>query len=83
MSVVTDLLKPDNVADARNVPCPGPILSLKKAITSVEIGQILELQATDKGAHEDVPAWARKTGQLYLGVSAREGYDSHFIQRQK
>jgi TusA-related sulfurtransferase len=83
MSVVLDALHPDLVVDARNTACPGPLLRVKKAITDVEVGGVLVIQTTDAGALEDIPAWAKKSGNNYIGVRRDDGYNSHFILRQK
>ena len=49
--------------DARNFSCPIPVLKSKKALKELEIGQILEILATDPGSIADIPAWTRSTGQ--------------------
>ncbi len=69
--------------DARAMACPGPLLEAKKAIGSVSVGQILEILSGDKGSREDIPAWCKKTGNEYLGVVERDGYDSIFVLRKK
>jgi tRNA 2-thiouridine synthesizing protein A len=76
-------LKPQKVVDARAMACPGPLLEAKKGIASVTVGQVLEIQSGDKGSREDIPAWCKKTGHEYLGVLARDGYDSLFVMRKK
>jgi tRNA 2-thiouridine synthesizing protein A len=42
--------------------CPMPILKAKKEIGQVEIGQILQVIATDIGTKKDFPAFAARTG---------------------
>jgi tRNA 2-thiouridine synthesizing protein A len=83
--VMTNLeeLKPDKVIDARSMACPGPLLEAKKAIASVAVGQVLEIQSGDKGSQEDIPAWCKKTGHEYLGFMEKDGYDSLFVTRKK
>jgi tRNA 2-thiouridine synthesizing protein A len=76
-------LKADKVVDARSMACPGPLLEAKKAIASVSVGQVLEIQSGDKGSQEDIPAWCKKTGHEYLGYLQRAGYDSLFVLRKK
>ena len=74
---------PNKVVDARAMACPGPLLEAKKAIGSIAIGQILEIQSGDHGSQEDIPAWCKKTGQEYLGHAAKAGYDSLYVLRKK
>ena len=82
---MTDLadLKGDKVVDARAMACPGPLLEAKKAMGSVPVGKVLEILSGDKGSREDIPAWCKKTGQLFMGFTERDGYDSIFVTRKK
>lgn len=55
-------MKADKVLDAKGLACPMPIVRTKKAMTELEAGQVLEIHATDKGAKNDLTAWAKSTG---------------------
>ncbi|MHA2385162.1 MAG: sulfurtransferase TusA family protein [Candidatus Thorarchaeota archaeon] len=48
--------------DASGMRCPMPILKAKKEIGQVEIGQILQVIATDIGTKKDFPAFCERTG---------------------
>ncbi|MHA1926550.1 MAG: sulfurtransferase TusA family protein [Candidatus Thorarchaeota archaeon] len=48
--------------DASGMRCPMPILKTKKEIGQVEVGQILQVIATDIGTKKDFPAFAERTG---------------------
>lgn len=48
--------------DAKGQSCPGPLVSLAKAIKDAPQGAIFELLATDPGSKSDVPSWAELTG---------------------
>ncbi|MGE8205952.1 sulfurtransferase TusA family protein [Heyndrickxia sp. NPDC080065] len=50
------------VLDAKGLACPMPIVRTKKAMNELESGQILEIHTTDKGALNDLPAWAKSGG---------------------
>jgi tRNA 2-thiouridine synthesizing protein A len=76
-------VKPDGTVDARSMACPGPLLEAKKAIGTVAVGKILEIQSGDKGSREDIPAWCKKMGHDFLGVVERDGYDSLLVRRKK
>ena len=56
-------MKPEYVLsiDCRKMSCPIPILKTKKGIDKIEIGQTLEMVATDPGSVADMEAWARQT----------------------
>ena len=48
--------------DAKGQSCPGPLVSLAKAIKDAPPGVTFELLATDPGSKSDVPSWAELTG---------------------
>jgi len=62
------------VIDSRGSFCPGPITDLFKAYRSAQLGDIIELLATDPAAKADVTAWAQKSGNQLLDVVDEQGY---------
>ena len=52
----------DKVLDAKGLACPMPIVKTKKAMNELASGEVLEIHATDKGAKNDLAAWAKSTG---------------------
>lgn len=52
----------NKVLDAKGLACPMPIVKTKKAMHELEGGQVLEIHATDKGAKNDLAAWAKSGG---------------------
>ena len=83
--IETDLqaLAPAATVDARGSACPGPLLEAKKAIATVQVGEVLELWSSDPQTKKDVEAWSGKVGHTFLGVAPAEGYDRVFIRRTK
>jgi rhodanese-related sulfurtransferase/TusA-related sulfurtransferase len=74
-------LKTDLVLDAKGLACPMPIVKTKKAMNSVEAGQVVEVQATDKGSKADLKAWAESTGHQYLGTIEEGGVLKHYLRK--
>lgn len=62
----------DRLLDAKGLACPMPIVKTRKEMKEMESGQILEIQATDKGAKADLTAWAKSGGHTLLD-SQEEG----------
>jgi tRNA 2-thiouridine synthesizing protein A len=62
------------VIDSRGSFCPGPITDLFKAYRSSQLGDVIELWATDPAAKADVTAWAQKSGNELLDVVDEQGY---------
>ncbi|AKA48949.1 hypothetical protein IX51_07380 [uncultured archaeon] len=67
-------LRPDKVVDARGIPCPGPLLRLIDEFKNLAAGDIISVYSTDEGVKVDCRAWARKSGNEFLGDFEREGY---------
>ncbi len=53
--------KPDKFLDCKGLLCPMPVVKTKRAIKGMDIGQVLEMIATDPGAVPDMEAWAKQT----------------------
>ncbi|WP_404450561.1 sulfurtransferase TusA family protein [Virgibacillus necropolis] len=67
--------------DAKGLACPMPIVKTKKAITKLEPGQVIEVQATDKGSTADFKAWATSTGHHYLGTIEDADVLKHYLRK--
>ena len=48
--------------DTRGLNCPLPILKAKKALATMQSGELLKVVATDPGSVRDFQAFARQTG---------------------
>jgi tRNA 2-thiouridine synthesizing protein A len=62
------------VVDSRGSFCPGPITDLFKAYRQANLGDVIELLATDPAAKSDVTAWAKRSGNELLGIFDEQGY---------
>ncbi|MGX9134248.1 rhodanese-like domain-containing protein [Rummeliibacillus sp. JY-2-4R] len=58
-----------------------PIVKTKKAMNQLMDGQILEVQATDKGSIADLHAWSETVGHQYIGVIEEDGVILHYIRK--
>lgn len=65
------------------VEAPAHLLEAKKGIGKVQVGQTLEILSNDVGTRKDLPAWSGKVGHEYMGCLEADGYDRHFITRNK
>ena len=65
-------ISPDLVLDLKGLVCPIPVVKIAGAIKQVEVGGVIEAEATDPGILADIPAWCRSTGNELLGIG-REG----------
>jgi tRNA 2-thiouridine synthesizing protein A len=59
----------DQVLDCTGLLCPIPVVKTSKAIKTIEVGQVLQMIATDPGAPPDMEAWSRQTGHEMIAQS--------------
>jgi rhodanese-related sulfurtransferase/TusA-related sulfurtransferase len=74
-------IKVDLVLDCKGLSCPMPIVKTKKAIDQLDAGQVVEVQATDKGSLADIQGWARNTGNQYLGTKEEGDVLKHYLRK--
>jgi len=68
--------------DAKGQSCPGPLVSLAKAIKDASVGDLLELLATDPGSKSDVPSWATLSGNELVETSEDEGVFRYVVRKR-
>jgi TusA-related sulfurtransferase len=74
-------VKVDQVQDSIGQMCPMPIAFLARNMRKMEVGQVLEIQADDEGAHADIPAWCEQTGNKFLGEQEADGFWKYYVKK--
>ncbi len=67
--------------DACGLQCPGPIVRLKQAMDKMEIGERLEMTATDAGFANDVQAWCNSTGNILVSKTMEKGVFTVVVEK--
>jgi tRNA 2-thiouridine synthesizing protein A len=67
--------------DAKGQSCPGPLVSLAKALKDAQRGDLFELLATDPGSTSDVPSWAELSGNELVERSEDDGVFRYVIRK--
>jgi TusA-related sulfurtransferase len=67
--------------DARGQSCPGPLVTLHRALKQAARGDLLELLATDPGAKSDVPSWAKLSGNELVDAQESDGVFRFVIRK--
>jgi tRNA 2-thiouridine synthesizing protein A len=67
--------------DARGLNCPLPILRTKKALAGMEVGEVLEISATDPGSVKDLDSFCSQTGNEM--VSSQQVNDEFHFRIRK
>lgn len=72
----------DQEVDTRGLNCPLPILKAKKALASMQSGQLLKVVATDTGSMRDFQAFAKQTGNELVEQQAVGDEFIHILRRR-
>ena len=72
----------DSAVDARGLNCPLPILKAKKALATIQSGQVLKVMATDPGSKRDFEAFARQTGNTLVAQSEADRTWTFYLKRR-
>ncbi|WP_071394961.1 sulfurtransferase TusA family protein [Bacillus tuaregi] len=70
------------VLDAKGLACPMPIVKTKRAMNDLESGQVLEIHTTDKGAKNDLAAWAKSGGHELLSYEEENDVLKFWIKKR-
>ncbi|MFW9928615.1 MAG: sulfurtransferase TusA family protein [Candidatus Thorarchaeota archaeon] len=70
---------PNKTLDAKNLSCPMPVLKTKKIMKELQVGEILEIIATDPGSMKDMASYCRTTGQELISSEEKEDKTFRFL----
>lgn len=62
--------------------CPLPILKTKKAIDSLNSGEVLKMTATDPGSVNDMASWANRTGHELISHTEAGSVHTFMIRKK-
>jgi tRNA 2-thiouridine synthesizing protein A len=79
---MSDAIQFNLEVDAIGMNCPLPILRTKKALATMQSGEVLKVKATDAGAAHDFPAFAKQTGNELLSSTAEGDVLVFFLKRR-
>ena len=74
MATAQSGVKPTTIVDSRGTMCPGPITDLFRAYRNANIGDVIELLATDPAAKSDTEAWTKRSGNEIIAVINEKDY---------
>ena len=68
--------------DTRGLNCPLPILKAKKALATLQTGEVLKVVSTDPGSVRDFQAFARQTGNELVEQTNVGNEFVHLLRRR-
>ena len=60
--------QPAKTLDCIGLYCPEPVFRTREEISSIPVGQILEVLADDPASESDITSWAKHTGHELVRV---------------
>ena len=72
----------DQELDTRGLNCPLPILKTKKALATLQSGQVIRVVYTDPGSVRDFAAFAKQTGNELLSQETLGSDFIHVLKRR-
>ncbi len=69
--------------DLKGLACPLPVVKVSQQVKKMKVGEVLEAETTDPGAHADFPAWAKSSGNEILKTVKEEKSTKFYIKKLK
>ncbi len=86
MTATQDMSRPTArvIVDSRGIWCPPtPLTDLYKAWRTANLGDVIELRATEPNIEQDVRGWAKKSGNRVIEASQEKGYTKVVVRITK
>jgi len=74
--------KPTKTLDCIGLYCPEPVFRTREEISTVPMGEVLEVLADDPASESDIRSWAKHAGQELISVEKRDGGFRFLIRRK-
>jgi TusA-related sulfurtransferase len=74
--------RPTKTLDCIGLYCPEPVFRTREEISTVQVGQILEVLADDPASESDIRAWAKHSGNEFLSAEEKDGGFRFLIRRK-
>ncbi|WP_299580355.1 sulfurtransferase TusA family protein [uncultured Microbulbifer sp.] len=71
------------MVDARQLPCPQPLLAMRRALNEYETGTLLCVMATDEGSWRDFHSFAALSGRPLLRAERRDNTFHYWLYAGK
>jgi tRNA 2-thiouridine synthesizing protein A len=74
--------RPTKTLDCIGLYCPEPVFRTREEISTVQVGQILEVLADDPASESDITSWAKHAGQDLISVERTDDGFRFLIKRK-
>lgn len=74
-------LQATTTLDCTGLQCPLPVIKTAQAMKKLQVGELLELLATDPGVEPDMRAWTSRTGNDLVSIEQQGGVFRVLLRR--
>ena len=74
-------VKPDHILDATGLYCPEPVMLLHNKIRDIEVGEVLQVLATDPSTQRDIPKFCGFLGHELIDSDEFEGNYRYWLRK--
>ena len=67
--------------EAIDLYSPIPVLHLKKEITKIKKGDVIQINSTDLGMAEDLDSWCKNNKNIYMGEKKGDKFTMYFVMK--
>ncbi|ADL50448.1 DsrE/DsrF/DrsH-like family protein [Clostridium cellulovorans] len=67
--------------DACGLCCPGPLITVKETMDTLNPSDVLNITASDPGFYEDIKAWCKRTNNTLLNIENKNGIITAKIEK--
>lgn len=75
------LTTPDHILDATGLYCPEPVMLLHNKIRDIEVGETVQVLATDPSTERDIPKFCVFLGHELLHQDSVEGSYRYLLRK--
>jgi tRNA 2-thiouridine synthesizing protein A len=73
--------EPVEVLDCLGQRCPLPVIALARRLPGLPPGALIRVLADDPAAANDIPAWCRMRGQVFVAAATVNGAPAYDVRR--
>lgn len=73
--------RPTKTLDCIGLYCPEPVFRTREEISTVQVGQVLEVLADDPASESDIRSWAKHSGHELISVEKVDGGFRFLLRR--
>ncbi len=73
---------PDHILDATGLYCPEPVMLLHNKIRDIQVGETVEVLATDPSTERDIPKFCTFLGHELLEQASDDGAYRYLLRKR-